>query len=475
MKKKFLFFVSLFFTQIIFSQDRADIWYFGEHVGIDFSNGAPSILLNSSMDGFEASASITDCAGNLLFYTNGINVWDSTHNITPNGNGLLGHISTSQILIIPQTATNYFIIYSDNEGGANGLRYSEFDASLNGGLGDIKSATKNTLLHNNASERMAATYNADKTGIWLLTMNISSTSFHNYLITNTGISTPEITPINHSIYATCCETMKFSPNGNWLAYTNSNSSSGEDSKLYTFNNLTGEIILHSTLPRNTSTNESQYGISFSPNSSKLYISTIYNIQTGGAFNRLYQYNLENTGVPQSQFTVFTETFSGSGAVNSPFGSLQIAPDGKIYLARWNEAFLGVINNPNLLGQNCNFILNGLSLNGQDSRLGLPNYIDNYFNEFDTYDFCQPLNIKDFDEGYFEIYPNPVSDYLSINLNKAFENLNIEILNTLGQEIMEFNYSNTTKLKLNLNNLPNGLYFLKLNANGGSIIERIIKK
>jgi hypothetical protein len=474
MKKTLLFFVSLFFTQTIFSQDRADIWYFGEQVGIDFSSGVPSILLNSSMDGFEANTSITDCAGNLLFYTNGVSVWDSTHSITPNGDGLLGHISTSQILIIPQTETNYFIIYSDNEGGSNGLRYSEFDANLNGGLGDIKSTSKNTLLHSNSSERMTATYNSDKNGIWLLTMNISSTSFYNYLITNTGISSPVITPINHSIFPKCCETMKFSPDGNWLAYTNQNSNSGGDSKLYTFNNVTGEIIFHSNLPRNISTSESQYGISFSPNSSKLYISTIYNIQTGGAFNRLYQYNLESTDIPQSQVTIFTETFPNSGAVTSPFGSLQIAPDGKIYLARWNETFLGVINNPNLLGQNSNFILDGLALNNRESRLGLPNYIDNYFNEFDTYDFCQPLSITDYNEHSFEIYPNPVTEYLYINLLETFENLNIKFFNIRGQKVMEFNYLNKSKLKLDINNLSNGLYFLKLTINGNIITKKIMK-
>lgn len=40
------------------------------------------------MESFEACASISDSAGNLLFYTNGEKVWNKNHEVMPNGEGL---------------------------------------------------------------------------------------------------------------------------------------------------------------------------------------------------------------------------------------------------------------------------------------------------------------------------------------------------------------------------------------------------
>jgi PKD repeat protein len=64
------------------------------------------------------------------------------------------------------------------------------------------------------------------------------------------------------------------------------------------------------------------------------------------------------------------------------GSLQLASDKKIYTARYNAnidstSWLGVINNPDVLGSGCNYVDNGVSLSGKYSSLGLPNFVPYY--------------------------------------------------------------------------------------------------
>jgi len=68
-------------------------WYFGNQSGLNFNDGTqvPTILTNSSMNAEGASASVSDTFGNLLFYTNGINVWNRNHEIMLNGANLFGN------------------------------------------------------------------------------------------------------------------------------------------------------------------------------------------------------------------------------------------------------------------------------------------------------------------------------------------------------------------------------------------------
>ena len=77
-------------------------WYFGTNAGITFNSGTPVALTNGSLTTTEGVATISDNSGNLLFYTNGITVWNRNHLIMTNGNGLLGDFSSTQSAIIIQ-------------------------------------------------------------------------------------------------------------------------------------------------------------------------------------------------------------------------------------------------------------------------------------------------------------------------------------------------------------------------------------
>ena len=58
--------------------------------------------------------------------------------------------------------------------------------------------------------------------------------------------------------------------------------------------------------------------------------------------------------------------------------LQLANNGKIYVARYNKDFLGVVNNPNEKGANCNYVDSGQFIGNRKSLKGLPFFIQSYF-------------------------------------------------------------------------------------------------
>lgn len=81
------------------SAQYENIWVFGENAGIDFNSGSPQFV-STSITGTnaEASASVCDANGNLLFYTEGMHVWNSEHNLMPNGSALVpGFNSTDMV------------------------------------------------------------------------------------------------------------------------------------------------------------------------------------------------------------------------------------------------------------------------------------------------------------------------------------------------------------------------------------------
>ncbi|QXP59629.1 T9SS type A sorting domain-containing protein [Olleya sp. HaHaR_3_96] len=466
------------FTIIAQGQGTSDKWYFGNEAGLDFSTGSPIEITDSLMNSIESCASVSDTFGNLLFYTDGVNVWDSNNNVTPNGTGLFGNVSTSQILIIqkPKTEGMYYIFYADAFGGPNGLRYSEMNMNLNNGNGDIVNTTKNTLLHLNASEKMSAINHCDGSDIWLATLNFSNNNFYIYKISETGIEQPIISN-SGNIDDSCCHTMKFSPNGSFLAYTNNFSGNGDDSKLYSFNALTGIITFHSNLPRNINNLENNYGLSFSPDNSKLYISSGYNLTSQGVTNVLYQYDMESLDIPSTKTIIFEELFPNQGVNPTPFGSLQNGPDGKIYLARWSANLsvnsLGVINNPNAQGSSCNFQLEGVSLGGKSSLLGLPNFNESYFNQSNPIT-CDELSIDENIKEKLKIFPNP----FTVNLNVEFVNqeneINIKLYSILGKLVLEDTYFNKKQLQINTSSLREGVYFLKISTKNRSSTLKIVK-
>ena len=112
-----IFWVFFLFPFICFSQGEFNNWYFGQHAGITFNSGSPVFLPGNPMH-YEFSiqeATVSDSAGNLLFFSNGVKIYNKNKQVMPNGNGLLGDvpIGSQPVMAIPFiTNPNKYYIFT---------------------------------------------------------------------------------------------------------------------------------------------------------------------------------------------------------------------------------------------------------------------------------------------------------------------------------------------------------------------------
>ena len=66
------------------AQQQAANWYFGQNAGLDFNSGSPVALTNGQLVTYEGCATISSTMGQLLFYTDGITVYNKNHSIMIN-------------------------------------------------------------------------------------------------------------------------------------------------------------------------------------------------------------------------------------------------------------------------------------------------------------------------------------------------------------------------------------------------------
>ena len=354
-------------------QNESNNWYFGKNAGIEFTGApTPSTLLGGQVNAHGGSTAISDSNGNLLFYTNGMTIWNKNHTAMPNGSGLMGHATATQNSIIipkPGSTSIYYVFTNDIYSGSNGLRYSEVDMTLDGGNGDV-SGNKNIGVVDTTAEKLSATLHANETDYWVVTHGRDNNTFYSIPVTSTGVGTPVLTNSGtvHTGTATSGSVyegqMKLSPDGSKLALATS--ANGFTFEIFDFNNTTG-LVSNPIAITGTDYN-TPYGVEFSPDGTKLYCSVAEN-------NKIYQFNMA-AGTPGAIVA------SGTIVATSPItglGGLQLAPNSKIYVARYLETQLGVIEYPNTPGVACSYQDNGADLGSNKSRRGLPNFIQSYFN------------------------------------------------------------------------------------------------
>ncbi len=345
--------------------NRANIWYFGNGAGLDFSSGSPVAITNGALHTYEGCTSMCDLNGNLLMYTDGDTIWDKNHNLMPNGTMLAGcpilGSSAQAALIIPQPGHDslYYVFTVDcaENAGVLGLRYNVVNMNLNGGLGDVIPTQKNVLLYTPSTEGLTATYNCDKTGVWIMSHEHNTNNYVCYFLNNNGINlTPVISNIG-GVYTYYQAYMRFSPNGKKFASTFNGVN-----VLFDFNNDIGKLYNLINLPNNSG----EYGTCFSNDNSKLYFTS------GG--NYIYQFDLNSTNIPASMLVLYDINWS-----NSDFGAIQNGLDNKLYISSINQGSISSISSPNnyLSISNLNYL--SVSLGSKFSNYGITDFIQNYFN------------------------------------------------------------------------------------------------
>jgi gliding motility-associated-like protein len=368
MLKNLILIYTLFLSGFLLAQKEGNQWCFGDDAGIDFNIDPPGTFMSSSTNTEEGCSSISDAVGNLLFYTNGVTVWNKEHEVMPNGDDLFGNVSSTQSALIvkkPGIDEQYYIFTTGHQADVYGLRFSVVDMSLDGGLGDVTNI-KNLELQSGILEKLVAVRQDNMMDFWVVVHLWNSNRFHAYEITSNGIDfDPVVSEVGSFIMGSANTThgyMKANQTGDRLALAHGGFI--HDVELFNFNKEDG-VVSDPIYLRDFITDR-PYGVEFSPDGNVLYCSII------GEVGTVYQYDLQG----DSTYIQNSRTIIGSGTDYS--GALQLGPDGKIYHASKYAEYLSVIENPNVLGIGCNYQLNSFYLGGALCELGLPNFVNTIY-------------------------------------------------------------------------------------------------
>ena len=336
-----------------------DNWHFGTNGGVTFVSGTPLPLAGGQINQFEGCATISDSSGNLLFYTDGVTIWNASHGIMPNGTGLKGDPSATQSAIImpkPGDGDTFYVFTVPATGSADGLHYSIVDITLASGNGDVVGGQKNINLMATCSEQVTAVAHANGRDIWVIARPYGSNDFNVFLVSPAGVdTTPVISSTGISILANGdIGSLKAAPSGDKLAMAFLTQSGKVE--LYDFDNTTGQVSNALDLGNHNNA----YGIEFSQDSTVLYV--------GRYTMALVQFDLTAGDIPGSAYIA---------ANNGSIAALQLGPDGKIYVAMTGHNYLGVINSPAKTGAACDFQAIGPSISGTCGA-GLPTFIQSLF-------------------------------------------------------------------------------------------------
>lgn len=449
-----------------YSQQQFNNWYFGYFAGITFNTNPPSALPNSAMWANEGSATISDNNGMLLFYTNGMEIWDRNHMLMPNGTGLNGSLTCTQsALVIPKPgASGIYYVFTppDQFSSAGPFCYSIVDMSLNNGFGDI--TNKNTPLFFSSTEKVTAMPHANGTDIWVIGHGYSNADFYAFQLTASGIlPLPVIstagTPQNGTMEQTL-GTMKASPCGDKIALVVHSSYL----ELFDFDQFTGIVSNPVRLTTCTSLNAwGLYSAEFSPDGTKLY-----SVEEHPSV--VVQFDLmagNTTAVIASADTIVYRMWHY-------FGALQNGPDGKMYISRFNTApnFISCINNPNNLGSACNFIDTAMVIN-QFATHGLPYIMSSFFCSSGHTGYIENYSILE-----VEITPNPTNGNIKISFTpQSDDNTIIDISDAFGRIVYTETHQVSptfTEIKMNLEKFNTGMYFVKINLGNLKTVKKIIK-
>ena len=346
-----------------------DNWYFTNNNALNFTSGIPvnvvGCALDSSLYGngngnLEANSAISDGTGNLLFYTDGISVYDASNTAMPNGNNSLNgnYSATSGAIIthVPGVCNKYYVFTLHNLINAavhDVLYYTIVDMTDAGNgtllnpLGDVDVGQTNVLVFDSdtLAEKMVAIQKGFSEDYWILVRSATKDKFYAFEVSSSGVNAvPVISTISGLVFSS-----PQMPSQGWLAVTPQNdaiveANSTMHSYLYSFDNLTGNVNNQDTLMINNSfpvpPYDLVYGVDFSPDGQIIYMG---NRPPTGTDLQILQFD-RGAGIGNVMGTKKVNNITPANS-SEIFGSMHLQNDGIIYCTSIGQTALTTITNP----------------------------------------------------------------------------------------------------------------------------------
>lgn len=500
--KKILLPLLLCLPTILPAQKHDNVWVIGYNSNdnptdkgslMHFANNRMQLYvrLKEANVGEGANASICDTAGNLLFFTNGVTVFNKNSDpiVSRLLYGVTGYIplygnlfKQSNIFLPMPNYPNQYVLISLTPsfdyfsfgilpfyGAADSLQYSIFDAAGNNGLGSVITLKQHLLADTLDPNSLEVCRHANGRDWWILVGKNHTNLTYRFLLDPQGFHYKGQQPIGNILtYDFGFRQSVFSPNGEWLIRYASNSvidstrtqPIGRKTHFYRFDRCSG--LLSNPFEINDLRDTTWGGgAAISPNSRFLYVITNF---------KIYQYDLEATNIPNSRQVVGTwEVFADSLGWRPKFFYAQLAPNGKIYISTTpTTRYLHVIHAPDSQGVACRLEQRAVLLKTYNLTLPtLPNFRMGRL----LGSVCDSLRTSTSEvgvtEGEVRIYPNPSQGNFQVSLSGGgVEGQVLSLYDRLGRKVHQVTVAKGEQLiTIQTQNLVDGVYWLLSTVNG----------
>jgi hypothetical protein len=474
--KPFFFFFLFLLPYFPFAQRHNAVWMFGyggtlEKSKLDFNVEPPEVSLEFFETSFLATnMSYCDNEGDLIMYSNGLNIVDSLHQEIINGDSLnAGEVADDNPggYTVPQGG--FFLPFPENDKKVilfhsrlkkeGALLVSELLYSI------IRLDTlpvpmvigKNKLLLPTPIQSSTAVKHANGRDWWIIVPEKWSKKYTILLIDPNGISIAEEYLATEQDTVNISNAGKvFSPDGNTYACFDNLTAVN----IFNFDRCEGKLSGY----RSISFDEPLYpggGLAISPNSRYLYFNSDIHI---------FQIDLWSNDLESSLDTV--ATYDGyQSPLASTFYFSQLGPNGKIYLVCSNlETVLHVIHKPDLPGESCEVEQHGIQLPNTNG-LSIPHFPNYRLGALDGSP-CDTLGVVSIDRlptkdsTVFKIFPNPSSSDITVQVrSEEFSSAGygeLQIFDSNGI-LVSHTMLNKRLFNVNVSHLPTGVYWCRFVA------------